>query len=342
MRYTTLTIIILIFFQLKGNAQLHDSTLVKRLSINGFCLCQTTLSSLKQSYSDLKEVEVEEMDISKDCFGQDSRFIAGKGYYTSVQPGMIFQKERDSDYISKIRLIKQFKGNLPDGNSIDLGKFLLKDLFKLYPQFKDQWQSRDCSEYWRFSNDTISFYVKIDKSKKPQFPIDETFYMDKPIEAIDLLISCRGVRMYDEGYHTMEVNDPVFFIDSVRNSDISKMNPNDIAQITIIKDTATLKKFGLDAKRRLIYLETKTFVRRRYWKYFGSKSSEYAKIISGLEDDSSLQYVLNGKVLKENFEGDLGMINDNNFIAIKIISKDQLIKNYDISNKDYGIIISSK
>ncbi len=185
------------------------------------------------------------MDLSKNCLGQDSRFIAGKGYYSDNQPGIIFQKDQDSDYISKIRLTKLFKGNLPDGNFIDLSKFLLKNLFELYPQFKDKWQSRDCSDYWRFSNDTISFYVKIDKTKKPQFPIDESYYMDKPVEAIDLIASCIAVHEYDEGYQTMELHpSPVVFIDSVRitRSDLSKMNPNDIASVSIIKDTITMSE----------------------------------------------------------------------------------------------------
>ncbi len=57
------------------------------------------------------------------------------------------------------------------------------------------------------------------------------------------------------------------------------------------------------------------------------------------ENDSSIQYILNSKVLKENFEGDLALINDKTFIGIQIIGKEQLIKDYSITNKDYGVII---
>jgi hypothetical protein len=343
MKYSFFTIAFLFVFQLTSTAQLHDSTLIKKLSINGSCLCQTTLSNLQKSNANLKEVDVEEMDLSKGCFGQDSRFIAGKGYYSDKQPGMIFQKDQDSDVISKIRLTKEFKGNLPDGNYVDLSKFLLSDLFKLYPQFKDKWQSRDCSDYWRFSNDTISFYVKIDKSKKPQFPIDESYYMDKPVEAIDLIISCSAVRAYDEGYQSMAADSPVFFVDSVRimKSDLAKINPDDVAIVSIIKDTLILKKFDLDKNDRVIYIETKEFAKQRYWKYFASKSPEYAKLVISPENDSSIQYILNAKVLKKNFEGDLALIDDKKFKGIQIISKEQLIKDYGIENKDYGVVIST-
>ncbi|HEY4325443.1 MAG TPA: hypothetical protein VGN20_15715 [Mucilaginibacter sp.] len=243
MKYSFLIIIVFLFFQTTSNAQLHDSTLIKKLTVNGFCLCQTTLSSLKQSDADIKEIDVEEMDLAKGCFGEDSRFIEGKGYYSDRQKGVIFQRDRDSDLISKIRLTKQFKGNLPDGSFIDLNNFMLRDLFKLYPQFKDKWQSRGCSDYWRFSNDTISFYVKIDKTQLPQFPINESFYLDKPIAAIDLIVSCRAVHYYDEGYQNAQLyTNPVFFVDSVKvtRSELSDMDTKDIAIVSVIKDTLSL------------------------------------------------------------------------------------------------------
>ena len=344
MKPSSLVFITLLLFQTVVKAQLHDSTLIKKLTINGFCLCQTTISGLKRPDDSLRAVAVEEMDLPKGCFGEDSRFIAEKGYYSDKNTGIIFQKDRDSDYVSKIRLTKEFKGHLPDGNFVDLNNFLLKDLFNLYPQFKDKWQSRDCSGFWKFSDDTISFYVKIDKTKQPEFPIDKPFYLDKPVVAIDLIASCRAIRMYDEGYHYGEVRpDPIFFIDSVKiaKSDLSQMNPNEVALITVIKDTITLKKFGPGAKNGIIYIETKGFDRKRYWRYFMSKSREYAKLAPTPENDSRIQYILNSKILKENFEGNLALINDKIFKGLQIITKEQLIKDYNITDKDYGVIIST-
>lgn len=217
MKPTPLIIALLLALPFFPKAQSIDTTLNKKITVNGFCLCKTTLESLRRSLSDLKEVSVEEMDLAKNCFGQDSRFIAGKGFTSEKQPGIIFQKDQQSDYVSKIRLTKAFKGNLPDGTYIDLGKLLLKDLFKLYPAFKDRWGSRGCSDYWNFSNDTISFFVKIDKTKQPQYPVDQAYYENKPIEAIDLVTSCYNFKN-DKATVLFEDDskDPVFFIDSIR------------------------------------------------------------------------------------------------------------------------------
>ncbi|MDB5285799.1 MAG: hypothetical protein JWR05_748 [Mucilaginibacter sp.] len=340
MKQIIIAVFITAFFLNNSNAQSQKS---KEVSINGISLCQTTLQELQQLSTDFKEVEVEEMDLAKGCYGQDSRFIAGKGYTSAKYLGLIFQKDPNSDFISKVRLTKQYKGRLPDGNMIDMGNFLLRDLLKLYPQFKNKWGSRGCADYWNFSNDTISFFVKIDKTKKPQFPIDEAYYMDKPVVGIDLVSSCYGVQNGD-GYHVAEVNtDPVYIIDSVRvyKSDLMKYDPNQIASLTVYKDTNAVKKFGDEARNGLIYIESKGFAKNRYWKYFKLKSSEYAKIVSSSANDLNIQYILNKRILKENFEGDLASINDSIFKGLQIISKEQLVKDYKISDKDYGVIISS-
>jgi hypothetical protein len=131
-----------------------DSANYKGITISGFCLCKTTLSQLRTLSSDFSEVEVEEMDKPKNCYAQDSRYENGKGYTSTKYSGLIFQKEQTSDHISKIRLTKDFKGTLPNGNYIDMSKLTLKDVFKIYPKFTDKWGSRGCSDYWNFSNDT--------------------------------------------------------------------------------------------------------------------------------------------------------------------------------------------
>lgn len=342
MKPLSLIIIGIILFPFISKAQLNDTTLNRKLTINGNCLCKITLDSLQHTYKDLKEVVVEEMDLAKGCFGQDSRFVAGKGYASSQQPGIIFQKDSKSDYISKIRLTKEFKGNLPDGRYIDLSRLLLKDLFTFYPILKDKWGSRDCSDYWNFSNDTISFYVKINKNKQPQFPIDKDYYANKQVEAVDLVMSCDSFQ--DKDTALLEVSkDPIFFIDSVRieRAELQNYDPNDIASVTVYKNSDATKRME-SATNGLIYIETKKFATLRYWKYFKSKSKEYAKIVPSPGNDSNIQYILNKRILKDNFAGDLAMIDDNVFEGIQIISQQQLIRDYHITNKKYGVLINSK
>jgi len=342
MKPITFIILGIILAPFVAKAQLRDATLIKKLSINGNCLCKTTVENLKQSYTDLKEVTVEEMDIAKDCVGQDLRFIAGKGYESDQQSGVIFQKDNNSDYISKIRLNNQFKGNLPDGRYVDLSRLLLKDLFKLYPTLKDKWGSRGCSDYWNFSNDTLSFYVKINKDKQPQFPIDETYYMNKPVEAVDLVASCYSLQNNETSVVIENSNDPVFFIDSIQvnKTVLQSYNPNEIASITVYKSADAIRRMK-KATNGLIYIETKEFAKNRYWEYFKSKSQEYAKIVPSLDSDMNVQYILNKRILKNNFEGDLATINDKIFKGIQIIDKQQLMRDYNIKDKEFGVIITS-
>ncbi len=175
---------------LHSQTKLSNTSFVRKITISNYCLCRTTLDSLLKLDSSLLTIEVEEMDLGKKCIAIDSRFENGKGYYSDKVQGIIFQKDQTTNAISKLRLTKDFVGNLPDGTPVDLKNLTLKDVLKFYPYLNDKWNSRGCSDYWKFSNDTLSFYVKIDTTKKPQFPIDEMFYLDKPIEAIDLGISC--------------------------------------------------------------------------------------------------------------------------------------------------------
>ena len=349
MKFKTGLIFLLAFYSLTGQSQtneqtlLLDTSLAKKITVSGFCLCKTSLSDLKKLTNDFKVVDVEEMDLPKNCYGQDGRFENGKGYYSNIFPGIIFQKDQSTDEISKIRLTKEFKGNLPDGTPIDLKNLQLKDVFKIYPKLKDKWGSRGCSNYWRFANDTLFFYVKIDTTKKPQFPIDEAYYYDKQIEAIDVTISCYKIFEKKERYKQF-FNDPVFFIDSINVTriEMQEYQPTDIAVVTVYKDTNAIKLVGEQGKFGAVYVETKKFARNKYWNYFKSKSADYLKIVPTLQSDSSVIYILNEKVLRTNFEGDLSGIDDNNFIELNLIDKQKLNKDYNISDKSYGVIIRTK
>src|SRR5688572_2720586 len=53
-----------------------------RPAISGFRLCETKLSDLTSLSSDFREVEVEEMDFPKACFGKDDRYKSEKGLHS--------------------------------------------------------------------------------------------------------------------------------------------------------------------------------------------------------------------------------------------------------------------
>ena len=138
--------------------------------------------------------------------------------------------------------------------------------------------------------------------------------------------------------------DPIFFIDSINVTRISIANykPNDIASVSVYKDTNAIRLIGPQGSAGVVFIETKSFARSRYWKFFKGKSAEYYKALPNPESDSTVVYILNGKVLQENFEGNLSGINDNTFIDLTVIDKDRLKKDFDIDDKKYGILIKTQ
>jgi hypothetical protein len=349
MKHYFLIAILILSFNLSVQSQTDkkipiDSSIAKRISISGFCLCQTTLTDLQKLANDFTMVEVEEMDTPKKCFAQDSRYVNGQGYFSKQYPGLIFQKEdKSSDYISKIRLTKDFKGNLPNGKYIELKDLELKDVFQIYPNFKDKWGSRGCSDYWSFSNDTISFFVKIDKNIQPQFPINEAYYLDKPVEAIDLLISCYSLSHKPVDIFKESENEPIYFLDKVKvNTGVLDLyNPNDIAMIEVFKDTSAIKLVGNEGKNGVIYITTKAYARKKYWDFFKSKSSDYLKVVPSIYEKENVVYILNNKILEQNFEADLSRIDDSNFLELKVIDKKQLKSEFNVVGKKFGVIIKT-
>ncbi|MBI2729801.1 MAG: hypothetical protein HYX40_03460 [Sphingobacteriales bacterium] len=337
--YHKLFIIILLTLRLSSFAQI-DSLLANKITISGFCLCKTTLAEIKAIDNELKEVTVEEMGPCNDGFVEDSRFENRKGYYSPKYPGIIFQKDREG-YISKIRLTKDFAGKLPDGNEVNMKVLLAKDVLKLYPK-RNTWGSRGCSDYWSLSNDTLYFFVKIDKTKQPQYPVDEAYYAEKPVEAIDLVVSCYSIYNKNNSFSLFSADEPMYFVDSIRTNKAfieEAYQPTDIALVSVYKDAGAIKLAGPQAKNGVIYIITKSFARNHYWSFFKEKSADYLKKIPNLETEATVAYIVNGKPLVENYESDLFSINDSNFIELTLISKKQLKADYHIADKMFGVII---
>jgi hypothetical protein len=320
-----------------------DSALAAKITVSGFCLCHTTVADLKNLDKDLAEVTVEEMDLGKRCMSQDSRYINGKGYYSEIYPGMIFQKDQDEDYISKIRLTKDFKGKLPDGTHVEMDNLLLKDIIKRYPELEGKWGSRGCSDFWSFSNDTIAFYVKIDREKQPQFPIDEAYYLNKPVAGIDIMISCYSIYNKSKNNTLFPPNDPLYFVDSIRvNSGFLKnFQPTEIAYVSVYKDSNAIRLAGKDAVNGAIYILTKSFARQHYWEYFRSKSADYRDKVPDLKTEAEVIYIVNDKILEKDYEGTLFTINNDNFIEMTVVGSEFLNKAYAIHGKSLGVVIKT-
>ncbi len=340
---------IFFFLCLAGAVPVHaqrlelDSATRKKLSLGKFCLCQTTVDDLYALSSDFTEVTVEEMDTPVKCYAHDGRYVNGKGFYSKKYPGIILQEGGPG--ISKIRITKDYKGNLPDGSPVDMKNMLLKDVFKLYPALRDKWGSRGCSDYWSFSNDTLSFYVKIDTSKKPQFPIDEAYYMNKPVEAIDFVTSCYNLITRNDPPLVKLSRGPLFFVDSIRvqKETLDQIYPNDVAMIEVLKDSNAVRVAGPEGINGVVYITTKKSARSRYWNFFSSRSAAYAQAVPTPEADTAFVYVLNEKVLTGNdIEYNLAGVNAGVFIDLQVISAETLNRQYGLEGTRRGVVIKTK
>ncbi|GGH15059.1 hypothetical protein FAZ19_06955 [Sphingobacterium alkalisoli] len=89
---------------------------------------------------------------------------------------------------------------------------------------------------------------------------------------------------------------------------MQKYDANQIASVTIVKDSTYLHIYGNTPGS--VYIETKSFSRKRFINYFRSKSIEFKQLLDSLENDNSFQYILNGKVLAKNYEGNLAAIDE--------------------------------
>ena len=217
------------------------------------------------------------------------------------------------------------------------------EVLKALPKF-DTWRSRGCSDYWNLTNDTLSFFVKIDKNKNPQYPVDKIYYSDKPIEGIELVVSCYSIFEKENKPYKQLFNDPIYFIDSINVTriELQQYQPTDIATVTVYKAPKAFKLVGQQGIYGAVYIETKRFARNRYWNFFKNKSSAYLKAVPSPESDSLVVYILNGTIQSNNFESDLSSINDTNFIELTVVDKQFLNKEYGITDKEAGISIKAK
>lgn len=244
-------IILILLFSIKSFSQEKD---VIRLS--EIKLCELTLDILKHNDADLKQINLEEMDLCSDGFVQDGRFENRIGYTSKFYPGVIFQKYRsDFNSIAKIHLTKDFKGYLPDGTYIDLKTIKAREVIAKYNNL-DIWTSRGCSDYLGINKDKeIYFYVKLNKNKEPRYPIDDKYYSEQQIEGIDIVSDCYSIQQMTSK------SQPLYIVEGkeVTEEIIAAIKPDDVESINVLKDISATKKYGEKGKNGVIeiYLKKK-------------------------------------------------------------------------------------
>ena len=137
---------------------------------------------------------------------------------------------------------------------------------------------------------------------------------------------------------------PMFIIDSqkVSQSDLSKYSPDSIATVVMLYDTSATKLYGDEAKDGAVIIETRSFARHMFISFFKKSSQPYDSLYNVIGNDSAFVYIINDKVQKGNYEGNLSAITVELFGGLEILTKEQLYSKFKISDKQFGIIVHSK
>lgn len=160
---------------------------------------------------------------------------------------------------------------------------------------------------------------------------------------LHILLTCAAFAQRPKKKEPELGENPVYFIDSVKidRKTLINFNPKNIAVLTMLEGKEAIKTVK-EATDGLVYIESIPFARKRFERYFKSKSEAYRNLLLTNPADSSIQYILNSKLLLKNFEGNLSIIDDKVFESLTILTKKELVAAYGETDKIIGVEIRSK
>lgn len=167
-----------------------DTGFIKSIRLDDIIVCNTTITDLKKKGLN---------PVIKDNSTIDSLIKATNWgistYYSEDSKRILIGTYENSELISSVFLSGQFKGYLRDFYIKDFSNLTVGEITS---HFKDlEWSTTGVSDYWTYGNDTVNFYVKINKAI-PRFPLDEKYYQDKhPVLAM-IQYSC--FKIYGSDY----------------------------------------------------------------------------------------------------------------------------------------------
>lgn len=136
---------------------------------------------------------------------------------------------------------------------------------------------------------------------------------------------------------------PLFIIDSIRvtKSDLQNFDSNTITSVTMFTDSADIQPFGKDGKDGVVVMETRAFARKNFIRFLRKASLKYDSLYTANGSDSSFCYIMNDKIQKGSYEGNLSLIDDKLFISLEILTPEELITRFLIDDRRYGVVIKS-
>jgi len=137
---------------------------------------------------------------------------------------------------------------------------------------------------------------------------------------------------------------PLFFIDTkeVKGSFLSYAKADDIGLVQVLPLDKAIEIHGDKAKNGITYVFTTKYCIEQYKKGFSERSSEYKKVLKdeGGSDDR-IQYIIDGRLLKGRFEGNLYMLRNDPRYFLKIIGAEGL-ELYGVTDKAFGFVITKR
>ena len=105
------------------------------------------------------------------------------------------------------------------------------------------------------------------------------------------------------GYSSNVSSDPLYVVDGVRLSDISGLDPNDIASMEVLKDAASAAIYGAEAGNGVVLITTKkgTVGSGRITYDFQYATESLAKVPKLLNAEEYIQYMKEGKTFTEDY-----------------------------------------
>lgn len=139
-------------------------------------------------------------------------------------------------------------------------------------------------------------------------------------------------------------NEPLYFVDSVNvhAAEFKLISPSAISMMTIYKGAQAAKLAGpAYSEQGLIFIETRDFARRRFEKFFASRSKKYKTLLSKTKAPDSIVYILNNRVQRGRYESNLTAVDEVVFKELEIIKPYELKSKYQVESKVPGVHIHS-
>lgn len=204
--------------------------------LSNFTLCNLTLVDLKKLDNNIALVDVNEMGF---CSGNHA-FDAGKGYVSKKYPGVVFQKETETERISKLHFTSEFNGKLPNGKEINLNNLTTETVSEMMPNLKMS-TAGDCEDFNSLSDDNMRFYFASGEEEVAA------------ITGFDMVAECPPMAAQNP------IGNPIFFINNEEASQeqVGKLKPDEIKSFEVISPDDAKKRYGQKGEFGVVLIKTK-------------------------------------------------------------------------------------